>query len=333
LVQEVMAAMTTEPLRSTWDWPPRVTLASLTLPPTAVPPPPSLSSRATSPAGFSCSASSSSKAAGTPGRGTRSWGRRGPARLGSTSPRSRCRVSENSGSWPGSRHSPWALLYASTRATTSAGRPACQAPIVQCRLIHREEAAGGTVFRRHVGDGGPVSQRQIGQAIAVELDGLADHTALTQHLGHRQHQVGGGHPFAQLAGQLEAHHLGDQHGHRLTEHGCFRLDTANPPAQHTQSVDHGGMGVGADQGVGECPLLAVALSRPDTLGQILEVDLVTDAGARRHYPEVVESVLPPAQEGIALAIAADLHRHVVLEGNLIAEAIHPHRVVDHQVDR
>src|SRR5690606_11876551 len=123
LVQEVMAAMTTEPLRSTWDWPPRVTLASLTLPPTAVPPPPSLSSRATSPAGFSCIASSSSKAAGTPGRGTRSWGRRGPARLGSTSPRSRCRVSENSGSWPGSRHSPWALLYASTRATTSAGRP------------------------------------------------------------------------------------------------------------------------------------------------------------------------------------------------------------------
>ena len=43
-------------------------------------------------------------------RATRSWGRAGPARDGSTSPRSRLRCSEYTGSGaPGSCHRPWAL--------------------------------------------------------------------------------------------------------------------------------------------------------------------------------------------------------------------------------
>ena len=32
------------------------------------------------------------------------------------------------------------------------------------------------------------------------------------------------------------------------------------------------------------------------LGEILEVDLMADAGARRHHAEVVERLLAPAQE-------------------------------------
>src|SRR5690242_20962944 len=53
-------------------------------------------------------------------RATRSCGRRGPARLGSTVARSRESVSENLGSGEsGVRKSPCSFVYASTRATWS----------------------------------------------------------------------------------------------------------------------------------------------------------------------------------------------------------------------
>src|SRR5690606_27522662 len=200
-------------------------------------------------------------------------------------------------------------------------------------FVHREEATGGAVFRCHVGNGGPVGQGQIRQAVAVELNEFADHTALTQHLGNGQHQVGGGHAFTQLAGELEADHLGYQHGDRLAEHGCFSLDAAHTPAQHTQAVDHGGVRVGADQGVGVGPVFTVDLLRPDALRQIFQVDLVTYTGTRRHHTEVVERALPPAQEGVTLAVALDLHGDVVMEGVVLAEVVDHDRVVDDQVHR
>jgi hypothetical protein len=78
--------------------------------------------------------------------------------------------------------------------------------------VDREEAAGGAVFRRHVGDGGAVGERQVVEAGAVEFDELADHALLAQHLGDGEHEVGGGDAFLQLAGQLEADDFGDQHG-------------------------------------------------------------------------------------------------------------------------
>ena len=51
-----------------------------------------------------------------PDNGTWSWGRAGPARLGSTVDRSSSSVSENTGS-TSDAHSPCSLAYASTRAT------------------------------------------------------------------------------------------------------------------------------------------------------------------------------------------------------------------------
>ncbi|SSW87044.1 Uncharacterised protein [Klebsiella pneumoniae] len=64
---------------------------------------------------------------------------------------------------------------------------------------------------------------------------------LAQHLGDGQHQIGGGNAFRELSGQLEAHHIRNKHGYRLAEHGGFRFNTADAPAQHAQTVDHGGM--------------------------------------------------------------------------------------------
>ena len=64
-------------------------------------------------------------------------------------------------------------------------------------LVDREEAAGGAVFRRHVGDRRLVLQRQVRETVAVELDELADDALLAQHLGDGEHQVGGGDAFRQ----------------------------------------------------------------------------------------------------------------------------------------
>ena len=98
-----------------------------------------------------------------------------------------------------------------------------------------------------------VARSAIGEACEArteELDELADHAALAQHLRHGQHEVGRGHAFLELAGELEADHLGQKHRVGLAEHRGFRLDAADAPAEHRKAVDHGGVRVGADQRVG-----------------------------------------------------------------------------------
>jgi hypothetical protein len=67
--------------------------------------------------------------------------------------------------------------------------------------------------------------------------------------------------------------------------------------------------------------------------QVLDVHLVHDAGAGRHHLELVEGGLAPAQELVALAVAAVLDLDVALEGVRAAEDVGDHRVVDHQLGR
>ena len=71
----------------------------------------------------------------------------------------------------------------------------------------------------------------------------------------------------------------------------------------------------------------------DHVREVLEVDLVADAGVRRHHGEVVERRLAPAQERVALAVALELQLGVALERAPLAEHVDLDRVVDHQLDR
>ena len=116
-------------------------------------------------------------------------------------------------------------------------------------VVDREEAAGRAVFRRHVADGGAVGDREVGEAGAEKFDELADHAALAQHLRDGEHEVGRRHAFLELAGELHADHFRQQHRIGLAEHGGFRLDAADAPAEHGEAVDHGGVRIGADQRV------------------------------------------------------------------------------------
>ena len=199
--------------------------------------------------------------------------------------------------------------------------------------VDREDAAGGAVLGGHVGDGRPVGEREAGEAVAVELDELADHALLAQHLDHDEHQIGRGRPGRELAVQAEADHLRQEHRDRLAEHGRLRLDAADAPAEHAETVDHGGVGVGADERVGVGGELAVDLAERDHVGQVLEVHLVDDAGAGRHDAEVVEGALAPAQEAVALGVPLELELPVQIERVGRGEAIDHDRVVDDQIDR
>ncbi len=198
--------------------------------------------------------------------------------------------------------------------------------------VDREETTGRAVLGGHVGDGGAVGEAQVRQARAVELDKLTDNTLFAQHLHDHQHQVGGRGAFDHFAVELEADHLRHAHRYRLAEHGRFGFDPADTPAQHREAVDHGGVRVRADQRVGVGDGAAVDLGGPDGLGEVFEVDLVTDAGPGWHHAEVFEGRLAPAQELVALLVALELDFGVLVGGIRVAEVIDHHRVVDDQID-
>ena len=60
---------------------------------------------------------------------------------------------------------------------------------------------------------------------------------------------------------------------------------------------------------------------------------MADAGARRHDAEIVERILAPAQELVALAVALELDVDVLRQRVGPGEDVHLHRVVDHQIHR
>ena len=245
---------------------------------------------------------------------------------GTTVERSSSIVSEYAGSAAGSCHSPCSLAYASTRATCCVVAPG-HPQVADGLVVDREDGHGGAVLRAHVADGGAVGQRHRRDALAVELDELADDAVLAQHLGDGEHQVGRGRTLGQRADQLEADDLRDEHRHGLAEHRGLRLDAADAPPEHPEPVDHRGVRVGADQGV----RVGHAVPLEHDPGQVLDVDLVHDPGARRHDLEVVEGGLAPAQELVALGVALVLELDVALEGVGSPEQVGDHRVVDHQL--
>ena len=209
-----------------------------------------------------------------------------------------------------------------------------QAQVVKRDVVDREDAAGRAEFRPHIADGGAVGQRHGGDALAVEFHELADDAVPAQHVGDGQDHVGGRDALRDGAGELEADDARHQHGDRLAEHGGLRLDAADAPAEHAQTVDRGGVRVGADAGIEIGEFAAVGVRRGlahDDLRQVFDVDLVDDAGARRHHAEVPEGLLPPAQELVAFAVAPVFDVHVAFDGISHAVVVDLHRMVDDHV--
>ena len=155
---------------------------------------------------------------------------------------------------------------------------------------------------------------------------------LAEHVGDGEHHVGGGDAFRDGAGEFEADDARHEHGDRLAEHGCLGFDAAYAPTEHAQSVDGGGVRVGAHAGVeiGELMPVLSGLGHDD-LGEVFDVDLMDDAGSRRHHAEVSERLLAPAQELVAFAVALIFDVHVLFDGIGHAVLVDLHGMVDHHV--
>ena len=78
--------------------------------------------------------------------------------------------------------------------------------------------------------------------------------------------------------------------------------------------------------------ITVAPGRDD-LGEVLQIDLVDDAGCGRHDAEVIEGLLTPAEKLVALAIADKLEILVDAQGVRGGEGVDLYGVIDDQIDR
>src|SRR5471030_1551504 len=201
------------------------------------------------------------------------------------------------------------------------------------RVVDREEAHRRAVFRRHVGDSGAVGQRQRLGAFAEELDELADDFFLAQQFGDGQYQIGCGAAFAQDAGQVHADHVRGQEVDWLAQHAGFGFDAADAPADHADTVDHGGVRVGADQGVRVVHVASFLAGIVHAACQVFQVDLVDDAEAWWHDAEGIECLHAPFHELVTLVVTREFQFHVQVQRFLFAVVIDGDRVVDHQVNR
>ncbi len=77
------------------------------------------------------------------------------------------------------------------------------------------------------------------------------------------------------------------------------------PTEYAETVDHGGVRVGANERVGIGNQLAVNLSGENYAGKIFQIYLVADSHPGRNGGEVAEGRLAPLQECITLAVALE----------------------------
>ena len=166
-----------------------------------------------------------------------------------------------------------------------------------------------------------------------KFDKAAHHPFAAQKAGEGQDQIGGGGPRPQGAAQAHANHFGNLQGIGLAQQHCFRLDAAHAPAHDAEAVYHGGMGIGAQHAVRIDQKFPVPCAGGDHRGQVFEVDLMDDAGARRHHPEIVKGPLSPVEHGVALMVALHLQTDIDSKGLGAGGSVNLDGVVDHQVGR
>ena len=155
-----------------------------------------------------------------------------------------------------------------------------------------------------------------------------------QHFNNFQHEVGTRCAFHHFACQLKANDFWDQHGNWLAKHCCFGFNPANTPTQNSKAVYHGCVRISSDECIRIRDFNTVLIFvGPDSLRQILEVHLMTDACARRNNAEVVKRFLAPLKECVPLKITFIFAVHVHLECTRVTEFINHDRVVDDQINR
>lgn len=184
-----------------------------------------------------------------------------------------------------------------------------ESQVVDGLVIDWEVAHGGAVFGCHVGDGGSVSEGKRCHTRAEELNKLANDSSLPQDLGGSQHQISCGAIALQLAMESEANHLRQHHGDCLAQHYGLSLNAADPPADHSQTVDHGGVTVSTHNRIRVQQTLLISKHHAS---QVLQIHLVNDARPRRNNQEVLKGSGAPLQKLKSLKVPLKLDFLILL---------------------
>src|SRR5688572_4684392 len=152
----------------------------------------------------------------------------------------------------------------------------------------------------------------------MKLYEFADDFRLPQHLRYPQNQIRGSHSFAHLTVQVNANDVGREDINRLAQHRRLCLDAADAPTHDSQTIDHGRVRVGAYQSI----RIIDAKLFPDRLRQILEIHLMADTYAGRHYAKTIKTLRAPLEKLVARVVALKLHLHVLGEGVAGAGKVH-----------
>jgi len=195
-------------------------------------------------------------------------------------------------------------------------------------IIDGEVSHGCSVLGGHVGDGGTVSEGELLDGISEELNELADDSTFTEHLDDSESQISSSGLLRKRSDQSESNDLGKHHGDGLSEHDSFGFDTTDTPSGNTESVNHGGVGVSSDDGVGVEEVVSVH----DNTSEVLEVDLMDDTRTRGNNLEVVEGLGSPLQELEALLVSFEFHLFVESSGISSAGLVNLDGMVNDEID-
>ncbi len=111
-----------------------------------------------------------------------------------------------------------------------------EAQVIQCLLVDGEHGRSRAIFRRHVGNGGAVTDGERGGALAVELKIGADHLFLAQEFGQGQHDVGGGDARLTATRKLDTDDVGQAHPRRAAQHDVLGLEATHAHGDHAQCI-------------------------------------------------------------------------------------------------
>ena len=156
---------------------------------------------------------------------------------------------------------------------------------------------------------------------------------LPQNLGDGEGKVGGGGRGWKLTCEVEADDFGCKEGQGLAEHSGFGFDSAHAPTDDPKAIDHGGVRVGTNKGVGVCEKRAIGLFLgEDAPSEVLQVNLVDDADSWGDHSESFEGLLTPFEELVAFAVPFEFILHIQHEGLLGAVDINLDGVIDHEIN-
>lgn len=129
----------------------------------------------------------------------------------------------------------------------------CLLQVLDADVVHREESCRGSVLWTHVGDGGSVSNGQLGHTLAEKFHKLPHYAHLPEvlevqrrmpvredkekrevmilwlknYLCDSEHDVSGGDEPVGGPVQLIAHHLRQHHAYWLTQHNGLRFNASD----------------------------------------------------------------------------------------------------------